>query len=50
MTVLILLELYLAHDGWNYFALEQNPWKSISKYFGLLSQIALEFPIFWCFL
>ena len=43
-------ELYLAHDDWSYFALEQNPWKSISKYFGLVSQIALEFPIFWCFL
>ena len=50
VTVLILLELYLAHDGWSYFALEQNPWKSISKYFGLVSQIALEFPIFWFFL
>lgn len=51
MIILIWLELYLAHDGRSYFALEQNPlWRTISKYFWLVSQIALTFPTFWCFL
>lgn len=58
-TVLILLGLYLAHDGWGYLALEQNPlWEDYFKII-LISQpdclrvshiLVLSFNSFSCWL